>query len=688
MSWVWQHAIDFNSATHHKRHEGKTKCIHCDDWYSRSSNTTTWAKHLFNRHKISPPRAADDGDETIDGAGSRPVKRQATLQDFGVGKLNFNEQSFLTDAVIDYVIGAMVSHNTVESTPFKDLLAAFKPGYTAPSRRTVGRRVIERYTITLPVVCDHFTNLDVRFSIAFDGWSNQAKVVRSVPFSKKNIKNLKSHTFYLFYNNFRVLNSVQPFWLINAQWIDTSTRVMKNVVLHIIEPDGGIGLGKRVAKEVFEFLRFLGRPALRKLLAIITDNGSDAVAAARELMRLINDYLNEEVVSPSMLLRCADHSIQLAVKEALAYIAQPNDKLRRLIKAIRASKTRRECFRAEQRMRGQKALEPPVLDSETRWNSCHQMDSDALKKKESLQALANRDDLFVELERRGASIDFVLTPSEWKDIEAITKFLSPIRNVMEACSRSRGTTINELDAMVAFITRKCEAIANEVDENDQPTFLSNAASAMLNKLGEYKKHLMTDVAQIGQFLDPAFRKVASQQLDSLKETIRDLLRNNYGYNTHHDGNPTCTDSTQPSVSSSLRAQILAEQRNATATVSGSRDEVERFADVFIEVEEVHTLNWWYLNRRSFPHLYKLAMDYLGIPASSTSVERANSEAGREFSDHRMRLSGVMFRASMCARSFSRNGLHPPADRQQAALDLNAEFQSRYNDMLFSEELDG
>lgn len=456
------------------------------------------------------------------------------------------------------------------------------------------------------------------------------------------------------------------------------------MIIHIVEPVGGMGLGVRLGKEFFDFFHTLGgRQLLAKFIAVNTDNGPDAIAAAKEFCRLVNHYLEYESLRKSMLLRCCDHSVQLGAREALRYIKSHNEKLRRLIKAIRSSKNRREFFRREQEMRQQTATEPPVLDCETRWGSTHQMDTDALKKKKALQATAQNADLFADLEKRGVDVDFVLTNAEWRDIAEISEFLAPVRHVMERTGRSSDTSINELGAGVAYLLHHCDEYTQKRGFDGEPTFLAEAAAAMKQKLQSYEKHLKSEAAAIGQFLDPAQRKVDSHELENLKSKVRGILVSDYGYSAvQQEERPV---SSGAATSADTWRKVLEFQRVDNAPINAAQqDEVERFSGVLLDDPTSFGLQWWYNNRKNYPFLYKMAMDYLGIPASSTSVERANSEAGREFSTHRMNLSSNMFLASMCSRSWSRNGIFPPSDRHQAALDLRSENAERLSDLLLSE----
>ena len=47
-----------------------------------------------------------------------------------------------------------------------------------------------------------------------------------------------------------------------------------------------------------------------------------------------------------------------------------------------------------------------------------------------------------------------------------------------------------------------------------------------------------------------------------------------------------------------------------------------------------TLGWWRANKDSFPRIAHMARQYLGVPASSATVERLFSGIGLTFSDLR------------------------------------------------------
>jgi hypothetical protein len=74
-------------------------------------------------------------------------------------------------------------------------------------------------------------------------------------------------------------------------------------------------------------------------------------------------------------------------------------------------------------------------------------------------------------------------------------------------------------------------------------------------------------------------------------------------------------------------------------------------------------------------LYKIAMDYLSIPATSVPSERANSAAKRVF-DSRESLGDNMFKAQMCTQSWLRLAsaldFELPSDYLQAVVNLKSQ----------------
>ena len=83
---------------------------------------------------------------------------------------------------------------------------------------------------------------------------------------------------------------------------------------------------------------------------------------------------------------------------------------------------------------------------------------------------------------------------------------------------------------------------------------------------------------------------------------------------------------------------------------GIEDEV----DIYLKMERVKAnvdpFEWWIAHEEELPYLTKMALDYLSIPSSSISTERANSVARYRWED-RVALSDEIFRKEMCLESW-------------------------------------
>ncbi len=68
------------------------------------------------------------------------------------------------------------------------------------------------------------------------------------------------------------------------------------------------------------------------------------------------------------------------------------------------------------------------------------------------------------------------------------------------------------------------------------------------------------------------------------------------------------------------------------------------------------LKWWVDNKYVYPNLHRMALDYLSIPATSTSVERVFSQGRHLLPFARNGLSPSSIRAFLCFGSWARCGL--------------------------------
>ena len=70
------------------------------------------------------------------------------------------------------------------------------------------------------------------------------------------------------------------------------------------------------------------------------------------------------------------------------------------------------------------------------------------------------------------------------------------------------------------------------------------------------------------------------------------------------------------------------------------------------------LSWWKAHSKTYPHLSKMARDYLSIPATSTSSERLFSSGKHLITDSRNLLSAETIQACQCLKSWIKYPSNP------------------------------
>ncbi|KAJ2933763.1 hypothetical protein H1R20_g3333, partial [Candolleomyces eurysporus] len=100
----------------------------------------------------------------------------------------------------------------------------------------------------------------------------------------------------------------------------------------------------------------------------------------------------------------------------------------------------------------------------------------------------------------------------------------------------------------------------------------------------------------------------------------------------------------------------------SSTDSNSTDEEEMLSelDQYLKTKVVKDvtdpLGWWYENQGSYPQLWRMAQDYLTIPATSISVEQVFSQGCLILSHIQNQLSGQSTRALTCLGAWTKQNL--------------------------------
>ncbi|CEO95060.1 hypothetical protein PBRA_009592 [Plasmodiophora brassicae] len=195
----------------------------------------TATKHLQLKHSIvegGEPTATKSRQTTLTESLSVPAKIVA-----------------LNDAsIVRYIIGRSEPHTVSEDRAFRRLVSTLCPGFQPKSARTVKRSILKLYFILRNMLVQYFGTLLSKISLTFDGWSSP---------------------------------KLQGLYPVTAHWIDSSLGLLLSCVIDFPYIEPGKGVGKRVGTALSERLSDLGIDD--KILAVVNDNGSDAIAAAEYL---------------------------------------------------------------------------------------------------------------------------------------------------------------------------------------------------------------------------------------------------------------------------------------------------------------------------------------------------------------------------------------------------------------------
>ena len=116
-----------------------------------------------------------------------------------------------------------------------------------------------------------------------------------------------------------------------------------------------------------------------------------------------------------------------------------------------------------------------------------------------------------------------------------------------------------------------------------------------------------------------------------------------------------TEDTAPKDSTTKNNDGFASFGNLSVTTCPHASEIQEYLSHCVENIK-DALKWWVDNKYVYPNLYRMALDYLSIPATSTSVERVFSQGCHLLPFARNPLSPSSIRAFLCFGSWVRCGL--------------------------------
>lgn len=265
-------------------------------------------------------------------------------------------------------------------------------------------------------------------------------------------------------------------------------------------------------------------------------------------------------------------------------------------------------------------------DVPTRWNSTYEMILSLIKMKKVINYLIYSEKSFK---------NFNFSTDIWDKLKLIEEFLSPFYECTKIISGKTYCSICYVLPIIANLMQHFN------DEKFKDTIISDSIISGKSKLIQYKNYLINDLSIFALILDPRIKfDFDFKLLDLNNETVRyefeKIYNNNYKFSTN------CSETEKrPSFLSNLYKRHK----------SGDDCEITKYLNTPNTSEDTDPINWWHLNRNSFPQLSKFAFDILSIPASSVPSEQEFSKSGDLISKKRNRLKKDSIRYSMCLNSW-------------------------------------
>ena len=212
------------------------------------------------------------------------------------------------------------------------------------------------------------------------------------------------------------------------------------------------------------------------------------------------------------------------------------------------------------------------------------------------------------------------------------------------------------------------------DTKSQKSTESNeydAAQEAFQKLEKYydiaSKHLM-----VGVMLDPHYKaeffdishpsrtpeEVAlgkRHAMEAFKEIYQQYAQE---INDENESSPRPSSSNHLTYDEETMHPMKKIQRlSSSSRNQNGAGEITTYLKLFDHCEAgVSAFEWWKQKQNVFPVISRMARDYLGIPATSASSERAFSASGNLITDKRTSLSDDSIEANMCLRNWMVSGI--------------------------------
>ncbi|KAK3917337.1 Zinc finger BED domain-containing protein 4 [Frankliniella fusca] len=415
---------------------------------------------------------------------------------------------------------------------------------------------------------------------------------------------------------------------VNVQYIKEGETVVRTLAVEELHVRSSAENLKSVLQQI---LRKFDVPP-KNIISVTSDNGANYLLAGK-LLHLDDDAVEDvedlddagDADDPEWLdvdlgtedeaiqsVRCAAHTLQLAVSEGLGKVAE----VKPIITAVRElANFLRTPTNVRQLKNAKKPL--PQLDVVTRWGSTYNM----LKSVASLQH-------FVQAAMDVSSRDrtqYILTDDQWEKVDDLLGDLFPVYTATIKL-QARDLTLGQLlaiwtEAVIALKERRSpltKAILQAMDSKSKARLTEQGKEYLVNLWQKLQSRRGVEVAPEanepeedeapGPGEDNAFATYLAKK-NREREAAKSSSRGRSGARNRRaragGAGGAGVQVEAPSLSGRAKVRAMIEEYDSTKPLPLKSD----------------VLKFWESKRLIWPELYELAMIVLAIPATQVSVER-------------------------------------------------------------------
>ncbi|CAB4478047.1 unnamed protein product [Rhizophagus irregularis] len=557
------------------------------------------ATHLSGAHGITKEIAMKHDEEELKNPPESSIKPYKN-----------SKQESLTQNVIGFVIGTVQPLNVVEDPDFIKMINGFDKRYKVPCTKTIKNRISKTFEIGKVTLKNQLVQVK-HISLTLDAWSSPAHL---------------------------------PYLGVTAHWI-TSDFEPNEVLLSMEElpyPHGATEIQEHLIDLFYEW------EIESKIIALVTDNGSNVKKTCNEI------GIGERIP-------CAAHTLQLSIGKELDKIRQLVDKCKHLITFLAGDKKKQQLKEAQMYLHRQQEvlqdnneLEKEVenliyLDvikvNNTRWNSTLYAFQRLIILKPAIAMLKASliNNVSSNIHKESEKLE-ELYPiiHEWKVIKEIVELLNPFEAATRLLSSVKYPTIGFTYPCICNLRERLEIDFTSLKTSDA----KYCRNAILEDLTS-RWNISQELCLKGSFFDPRFKSLdfinSQEECDDIFSQLREEFMI-FKQNKQIDISTTSADKD----TDDLMTEMSSFWKKKNAKAAPIKDEFQHYFDL-VELpvlEEYDPYLWWSTNKNQYPVLYKLAMKYLSIPATSVPSERLFSDAKNLITPLRTRLSSSVINQLM------------------------------------------